>query len=91
MYPGMTTNLTINAGTAEFLMIGGADGQETWLYGVKDGKSYQPEVSGQHADFRKTEDGRFVAQPHEGGEGYYSIVYDYDPASGEFIVAEGES
>lgn len=36
-------------------------------------------------------DGRFVAQPHEGGEGYYSIVYDYDPASGEFVVAEGES
>ena len=91
MYPGMTRKLTINAGTAEFLMIGGADGQETWLYGVKDGKAYQPEVSGQHADFRKTEDGRFVAQPHEGGEGYYSIVYDYDPASGEFIVAEGES
>ena len=64
---------------------------ETWLYGVRDGKAYQPEVSGQHADFMKTEDGQFIAQPHEGGEGYYIIYYDYDPGTGEFVPAGGES
>lgn len=85
IYPGMNMNLLMDAGNAKFLRIGGADGQETWLYGVKDGMAYQPEVSGQHADFGKTEDGQFIAQPHEGGEGYYIIHYDYDAATGEFI------
>lgn len=85
IYPGMDMNLIMDAGNAKFMKIGGADGQETWLYGVRDKKAYQPEVSGQHADFGKTEDGQYTAQPHEGGEGYYIIYYDYDPATGEFI------
>lgn len=85
IYPGMNMNWVMDAGNAKFLTVGGADGQETWLYGVRNGDAYQPEVSGQHADFRKTEDGRYIAQPHEGGEGYYIIPYDYDSATGEFV------
>lgn len=88
IYPAMSWNPVMDAGGAKFLKIGGSSGQETWLYGVKGGEAYQPEVSGQHADFRKAEDGRFAAQPHEGGEGYYLIFYEYDPASGEFIINE---
>lgn len=86
IYPSMTMNLTMDAGNAKFLKIGGADGQETWLYGVRNGEAYQPEVSGKHADFRKTEDGQFIAQPHEGGEGYYAIRYTYDAGTGEFVT-----
>lgn len=88
IYPGMTMNLTMDAGNAKFLKIGGSDGQETWLYGVRNGEAYQPEVSGKHADFRKTEDGQFIAQPHEGGEGYYAIRYTYDAGTGEFVPAD---
>lgn len=86
--PGMTMDLTMDAGNAKFLKIGGADGQETWLYGVRNGEAYQPEVSGKYADFRKTEDGQFIAQPHEGGEGYYAIRYNYDSATGEFVPVD---
>lgn len=91
IYPGMYMNWVVDAGNAKFLSAGGADGQETWLYGVRNGKAYQPEVSGQHADFRKTEDGRYIAQPHEGGEGYYIIYYDYDPAIGEFVPEDADN
>lgn len=86
--PGMTMNLTMDAGNAKFLEIGGADGQETWLYGVRNGEAYRPEISGKHADFRKTEDGQFIAQPHEGGERYYAIRYTYDAETGEFVPAD---
>lgn len=86
--PAMSWNPVMDAGEAKFLNIGGACGQETWLYGVKGEEAYQPEASGQHADFRKAEDGRFAAQPHEGGEGYYLIFYEYDPESGEFVINE---
>ena len=86
--PGIAMNLTMDAGNAKFLKIGGADGQETWLYGVRNGVAYQPEVSGKHADFRNTEDGQFIAQPHEGGEGYYAIRYNYDSATGEFVTGD---
>jgi len=55
---------------------------------VRNGEAYQPEVSGKHADFRKTEDGQFIAQPHEGGEGYYAIRYTYDAGTGEFVPAD---
>lgn len=88
MYPGTAMDLTMNAGNAKFLKIGGADGQETWLYGVRNGEAYQPEVSGKHADFGKTEDGQFIAQPHEGGEGYHATRYIYDAETGEFIPAD---
>ncbi|MDE7202211.1 MAG: hypothetical protein K2O91_09990 [Lachnospiraceae bacterium] len=86
--PGM--NWVMDAGEAKFLTVGGADGQETWLYGVRDSAAYQPEVSGQHADFGKIEDGRFIAQPHEGGEGYYILHYSYDPETGEFVLIDGD-
>lgn len=93
-YGGIETgthwNPVMDTGSTRFICLGGADGQETWLYGVKDGKAYQPEVSGQHADFRKTEDGKYVAQPHEGGEGYYIIYYDFDPVTGEFVPIKAE-
>ena len=88
MYPGMTMNLTMDAGNAKFLKIGGADGQETWLYGVRNGEAYQPEVSGKHSDFSKTGDGQFIAQPHENGEGYYAIRYTYDAGTGEFVSVD---
>ena len=87
---GTHWNPVMDTGSTRFICLGGADGQETWLYGVKDGKAYQPEVSGQHADFRKTEDGKYVAQPHEGGEGYYIIYYDFDPVTGEFVPIKSE-
>ncbi len=87
---GTHWNPVMDTGSARFICLGGADGQETWLYGVKDGKAYQPEVSGQHADFRKTEDGKYDAQPHEGGEGYYIIYYDFDPVTGEFVPIKSE-
>ncbi|MCM1543500.1 MAG: hypothetical protein NC121_19920 [Blautia sp.] len=91
-YGGITQgmNWVLDAGEAKFLKAGGADGQETWLYGVRDGAAYQPEVSGQHADFRKTDDGHFVAQPHEGGEGYYMIHYGYDHETGEFVQIDAD-
>lgn len=90
MEAGMHWDPVMEAGSTGFICLGGADGQETWLYGVRDGKAYQPEVSGQYADFRKTEDGEYIAQPHEGGEGYYIIYYDYDPATGEFVPIKSE-
>ncbi|MCM1258600.1 MAG: hypothetical protein NC307_12190 [Roseburia sp.] len=89
-YGGMQPSRVMDTGSARFLSFGGADGQETWLYGVRDGEAYQPEVSGKHAEFRMTEDGRFFAQPHEGGEGYYMTFFEFDPATGEFIEKKDE-
>lgn len=88
IYPGMNWNLVMDTGTDKFLKVGGISGQETWLYGVRDGAAYQPEVSGEHADFLKLEDGRYIGQPHDGGEESYIIYYGYDPVSGEFIPEE---
>lgn len=59
--------------------------------GVRDGAAYQPEVSGEHADFLKLEDGRYIGQPHDGGEESYIIYYGYDPVSSEFIPEESTS
>lgn len=90
-FGGMQPSYVMDTGSARFLSFGGADGQETWLYGVRDGMAYQPEVSGKHAEFRMTEDGKFFAQPHEGGEGYYRTFFEFDPTTGEFIEKEDES
>lgn len=89
-YGGMQPSSVMDTGSAKFLTLGGADGQETWLYGVRAGEAYQPEVSGKHAEFRMTEDGEFFAQPHEGGEGYYMTFFGFDPATGEFIEKTAE-
>lgn len=75
----------IDTGSHKFLSLGGIEGQETWIYGVKEGKAYKPKVSGEHAEFFKIEDGLYCAEPHEGGDGYYEIYYEYDSNSGEFI------
>ncbi len=90
--PGIYADRIMDTGSAKFVCIGGWIGQETWLYGVKDGKAYQPEVSGQHANFLETEDGHYTAHPNEGGEGegIYTIWYDYDPATGEFVTIKSE-
>lgn len=89
IYSGRDTSYMImDTGNAKFLVLGGIDGQEIWLYGIRNKEVYQPGVSGQHADFGKTEEGLYFAESHEGGEGYYLIYYDYDPTTGEFVVQE---
>lgn len=85
---GIIDYIIINADNAKFLVLGGMDGQETWLYGIKDDKAYQPEISGQYASFVKVENGLYCGEPHEGGEGYYQYYYEYDSNSGEFILSE---
>lgn len=75
----------IDTGSNKFLALGGNEGQKTWLYGVKNGQVYQPEVSGQHDCFSKSTDGLYCGQPNEGGPGYYQLYYEYDVDSGEFV------
>jgi hypothetical protein len=81
----MRDYIIINADNAKFFVLGGIDGQETWLYGIKDNKAYQPQISGQYASFDKIDNGLYCGKPHEGGEGYYQHYYEYDSNSGEFI------
>lgn len=88
-FGGMEPAGVIDTGSAKFIVFGGACGQETWLYGIRDGKVYQPEVSGQHSDFIQR-DGEYFAMPHEGGEGFYMIFFDFDPVTGEFVEREAE-
>lgn len=88
-FGGMPPAGIMDTGSAKFLVFGGACGQETWLYGIRDGEVYQPEVSGKHSDFLYM-DGKYIAMPHEGGEGFYQIVYDFDPATGEFVEQKSE-
>ena len=88
-YGGMSPASIMDTGSAKFVVYGGACGQETWLYGIRDGELYQPEVSGKHSDFLQI-DGVYVAMPHEGGEGFYQITYDFDPATGEFVEQNAE-
>ncbi|MBO5303932.1 MAG: hypothetical protein J6A92_07780 [Lachnospiraceae bacterium] len=78
-------SVIMDTGSAKFLTFGGMAGQETYLYGIKDGKVYQPEVSGQHSNFYKIENDMYFAQPHEGGEGYYEYTYMFDAENGEFV------
>ncbi|MGN0342804.1 MAG: hypothetical protein ACI4DO_08420 [Roseburia sp.] len=75
----------IDTGSQKFLSLGGMEGQKTWLYGVKNGQAYQPEISGQHDCFSKFADGLYCGQPNEGGPGYYQLYYEYDADSGEFV------
>lgn len=88
-FGGMSPAGVMDTGSAKFLVFGGSCGQETWLYGIRDGELYQPEVSGQHSDFFHI-DGKYIAMPHEGGEGFYEIIYDFDPVTGEFVEQNAE-
>lgn len=80
--------IIINADNAKFLVLGGIDGQETWLYGIKNDNAYQPKISGQYASFEEVENGLYCGEPHEGGGGYYQFYFKFDPNSGEFICSE---
>ena len=75
-------------GNKELLFIGGYDGQEVWIFGVKNGDSYQPEVSGRYSDYFKEDDGTLVFCPHEGGEGYFETRYHFNEKTGEYEQTE---
>lgn len=85
-YPDIEDYVFMDTGSAKFLRLGGSDGQETWLYGVKNGSAYQPEVSGKFCEFGEDEDNNeryYAYESNDGGEGVQ--YYKYNEASQEFV------
>lgn len=82
--PSSREYMLLDTGSAKFMILGGMEGQNTWVFGVRDNQVYQPQVSNQHSNFYKEGENIF-AEPHEGGEGYYKYAFTYDSATGEFV------
>lgn len=86
LYPDVEDFVFIDTGDTKFLSLGGIDGQVVWLYGVKNGSAYQPEVSGEFFEFSMDEENckRYRAyESSDGGEGVK--FYEYDIVSQEFV------
>ena len=86
LYPDIEDYVLLDIGSAKLLMLGGFEGQKIWLYGVRNGSAYQPEISGKFCEFG--EDGenskRYCAyESSDGGES--AEYYVYDEASQEFV------
>lgn len=88
--PDINSYIIMEVSGKKFLSLGGMEGQEIFLYGIRTGDVYQPKVSGQHSNFYKSEDGVFYAEPHEGGPGYYKDAYEFDAKTGEFVCIESK-
>lgn len=86
MYPDIEDYVLFDTGSAKFLMLGGIEGQKIWVYGVRNGNAYQPEISGKFCEFGKDEENseRYRAyESNDGGEG--AEYYVYDDTSREFV------
>lgn len=83
--------LTYEAGSSKFFtweLDAGGSGSASIVMGVKNGKPYEPAVSGQYGVFLPTDDGRFCAVKHDFSAGYHEYIQTYfvfDERTKEFI------
>lgn len=103
LYGYPTTEELLTAGNSKFFLweaSGGGSGSITYVYGVKDGQAYEPEVSGCYMCFGTSLDymgitgetqpeGTYVGFTSDFSKGYHDYIpsyFLYDENSGEFTL-----
>lgn len=83
----------VDTGTQKFYTwesFAGGSGSTSYIFGVRNGVPYEPEISGEVQDFMR--DGNeivFFKNDFTNGHDYIRTVLDFDPGSGEFRVSGG--
>jgi hypothetical protein len=69
-----------------FFAIGGSDGDVIYLFGVKDGECYQPNISGEYLSIESDEDDFYAYEFNDGG--FPPVSWQYDEETGEFVEVD---
>lgn len=83
----------ISAGRQKFIvweMSGGGSGSVSYIFGIRDGNPYEPQISGQYMQFEtaKYDDAVYVGQTSDFSMGYHNYItteFVFDSESGEFV------
>lgn len=83
----------ITAGQRKFIvweMSGGGSGSRSYIFGIRDGSPYEPQISGQYMQFEtaKYDDAVYVGQTSDFSMGYHNYItteFVFDSESGEFV------
>ena len=69
-----------------FEQTAGGSGSTSFIFGVRDGDPYEPDISGKVMDFHEMETGAFVTSGSDfsNGHTYYDIFWYYDRSDGQF-------
>ena len=83
----------VPAGQQKFIvweMSGGGSGSLSYIFGIRDGSPYEPQISGQYMQFEtaKYDDTVYVGQTSDFSMGYHNYIiteFVFDSDSGEFV------
>lgn len=85
----------LKAGRSKFIsweLCASGSSSISYVFGVREGKVYEPDISGKYMGFMPREEGLFGGTTNDFSQGFHDYIMHYfyfDPESGEFIFMEG--